>query len=221
MPIDPLRVKELFNDALDLPDPADRPAWLDRECGGDPDLRARLVELLAAYEQPAEALVRPLVGVPGRQEARPGDTDPDSTQAVTGHQAADGMRSRTNADPTASFRPEPSGAIVGTLVAGRYKVRQEIGEGGMGSVYLAEQTQPVRRQVALKLIKAGMDSRTVLARFESERQALALMDHPNIARFLDAGTTDAGRPYFVMDLVKGIPLTDYCDAARHRPTWGR
>ena len=84
----------------------------------------------------------------------------------------------------------------------------------MGSVYLAEQTQPVKRQVALKLIKPGMDSRTVLARFESERQALALMDHPNIARVLDAGTTDSGRPFFVMELVKGIPLTDYCDQHR-------
>ena len=84
----------------------------------------------------------------------------------------------------------------------------------MGSVYLAEQTQPVKRQVALKLIKPGMDSRTVLARFESERQALALMDHPNIARVLDAGTTDGGRPFFVMELVKGIPLTDYCDQHR-------
>ena len=100
------------------------------------------------------------------------------------------------------------------MIAGRYKVRQEIGEGGMGSVYLAEQTHPVRRQVALKLIKPGMDSRTVLARFESERQALALMDHPNIAKVLDAGATDQGRPFFVMELVKGIPLTDYCDQHR-------
>ncbi len=97
------------------------------------------------------------------------------------------------------------------LIAGRYKIRQEIGEGGMGSVYLAEQVHPVKRQVALKLIKAGMDSKTVLARFESERQALALMDHPNIAKVLDAGTTDQGRPFFVMELVKGVPLTRYCD----------
>ena len=84
----------------------------------------------------------------------------------------------------------------------------------MGSVFLAEQTHPVRRQVALKLIKPGMDSRTVLARFESERQALALMDHPNIAKVLDAGTTEQGRPFFVMELVKGIPLTEYCDQHR-------
>jgi serine/threonine protein kinase/Tfp pilus assembly protein PilF len=97
---------------------------------------------------------------------------------------------------------------------GPYKLMEQIGEGGMGLVYVAEQEQPIRRKVALKLIKPGMDSRQVIARFEAERQALALMDHPNIARVLDAGTTDTGRPYFVMELVKGIPLTDYCD--RHR-----
>ena len=81
----------------------------------------------------------------------------------------------------------------------------------MGIVYMAEQTEPVRRKVALKLIKPGMDTRQVIARFEAERQALALMDHPNIAKVLDAGTTDAGRPYFVMELVKGVPITEYCD----------
>ena len=89
---------------------------------------------------------------------------------------------------------------------GRYKLLQHLGEGGMGHVWMAEQTEPVRRTVALKVIKPGMDSAEVLARFEAERQALALMDHPNIARVLDAGTTPTGRPYFVMDLVKGISL---------------
>jgi tetratricopeptide (TPR) repeat protein len=96
-------------------------------------------------------------------------------------------------------------------VIGRYKLLQQIGEGGMGTVWMAQQTEPVKRLVALKLIKAGMDSKQVLARFEAERQALALMDHVNIARVLDAGTTSAGRPYFVMDLVKGVPITRYCD----------
>ncbi len=96
-------------------------------------------------------------------------------------------------------------------IIGPYKLREQIGEGGMGTVYVAEQEKPVRRKVALKIIKAGMDTKSVVARFEAERQALALMDHPNIARVLDAGSTDAGRPYFVMELVRGIPLTDYCD----------
>ena len=97
---------------------------------------------------------------------------------------------------------------------GRYKLLQRIGEGGWGIVYMAEQTVPVRRRVALKIIKPGMDSRQVLARFEAERQALAMMDHPNIARVLDAGATENGRPYFVMELVRGIPITDYCDKNR-------
>jgi eukaryotic-like serine/threonine-protein kinase len=96
-------------------------------------------------------------------------------------------------------------------IIGRYKIREKLGEGGCGVVYVAEQAEPVRRRVALKVIKLGMDTRTVIARFEAERQALAMMDHPNIARVLDAGTTTAGRPYFVMELVRGIKITEYCD----------
>src|SRR5262249_23592101 len=96
----------------------------------------------------------------------------------------------------------------GTVI-GSYKLLEQIGEGGMGRVGMAQQTEPVKRVVALKLIKAGMDSKQIIARFEAERQALALMDHTNIARVLDAGTTNAGRPYFAMDLVKGVPITRY------------
>ena len=113
--------------------------------------------------------------------------------------------------------PPPLLDGVGTVVGGRYKLVEPVGEGGMGSVWMAQQTEPVRRLVAVKLIKAGMDSRQVLARFEAERQALALMDHPNIARVLDAGATTLGRPYFVMELVKGVPITDYCDAHKLTP----
>ncbi|MEZ6071280.1 MAG: WD40 repeat domain-containing serine/threonine protein kinase [Pirellulales bacterium] len=105
-----------------------------------------------------------------------------------------------------SFAEQPGEVI------GPYKLLEQIGEGGMGTVYLAEQTEPVARQVALKIIKPGMDSRQVIARFEAERQALAVMDHPNIAKVVDAGTTESGRPYFVMELVKGVPITQYCDA---------
>src|SRR5258707_1466004 len=97
---------------------------------------------------------------------------------------------------------------------GRYKLREQIGEGGCGVVYVAEQEEPVRRRVALKVIKLGMDTRQVVARFEAERQALALMDHPNIAKVLDAGATDTGRPYFVMELVRGVRITEYSDANR-------
>ncbi len=96
-------------------------------------------------------------------------------------------------------------------VIGRFRLLEKIGEGGFGVVYVAEQKTPVRRRVALKIIKLGMDTRSVVARFEAERQALAMMDHPNIAKVFDAGATDTGRPYFVMELVRGIPITDYCD----------
>jgi serine/threonine protein kinase len=121
-----------------------------------------------------------------------------------------------------SFLGEPSGSVgvtvdepvrerLGTVI-GPYKLLEQIGEGGMGLVYVAEQLHPVKRRVALKIIKPGMDSRQVIARFEAERQALAMMDHSNIAKVHDGGTTPEGRPYFVMELVKGTPITDYCDA---------
>jgi WD40 repeat protein len=118
---------------------------------------------------------------------------------------------------TAQYQPEHPVDAVGSLVAGRYKLLQEIGEGGMGTVFMAEQAEPVRRKVALKIIKPGMDSKQVVARFEVERQALSMMDHPNIAKVLDAGTTATGRPYFVMELVHGVPVTEFCDANKLSP----
>ena len=114
---------------------------------------------------------------------------------------------------TPTPRTTPLSEGPGTMI-GRYKLLQNIGEGGMGVVYMAEQKEPVKRRVALKIIKLGMDTRQVVARFEAERQALAMMDHQNIARVLDAGATDTGRPYFVMELVHGVPITDYCDQNR-------
>ncbi|HKI33834.1 MAG TPA: protein kinase [Gemmataceae bacterium] len=118
---------------------------------------------------------------------------------------------------TDAYRPLSEGP--GTVI-GPYKLLQQIGEGGFGVVYMAEQQEPVRRKVALKIIKPGMDTKEVIARFESERQALALMDHPNVARVLDAGATDSSRPYFVMELVRGVPITEFCDK-NHLPTGGR
>src|SRR3954463_5452189 len=120
------------------------------------------------------------------------------------HQRSQGMLDATiNHEPPIDERP-------GTII-GPYKLLQQIGEGGMGVVFMAEQIEPIQRTVALKIIKPGMDTRQVIARFEAERQAVAMMDHPNIAKVLDAGTTDSGRPYFVMELVKGVPITKYCD----------
>src|SRR2546425_4978177 len=111
----------------------------------------------------------------------------------------------SSASPEAREEEKPSEHI------GPYRLLEKIGEGGYGTVYKAEQVEPMRRVVALKVIKQGMDSRQVIARFEAERQALALMNHPNIAKVFEAGTTESGRPYFVMELVKGIPITRHCD----------
>jgi WD40 repeat protein/serine/threonine protein kinase len=118
--------------------------------------------------------------------------------------------------PAVTVAEDPVSERPGTVI-GPYKLLEEIGEGGMGTVWMAQQQEPIKRLVAIKLIKAGMDSRQVLARFEAERQALALMDHPNIAKVLDAGVNSGGRPYFVMELVKGVPLTRYCDEQRLTP----
>src|SRR5580698_5924629 len=118
-----------------------------------------------------------------------------------------------NSTPNASMPARPAasaGEKPGDRV-GRYKLLQQIGEGGCGIVFMAEQEEPVRRRVALKIIKPGMDTKSVIARFEAERQALALMDHPSIAKIFDAGATASGRPYFVMELVRGIKITEYCD----------
>src|ERR1700747_2620142 len=118
--------------------------------------------------------------------------------------------SATDQSTVRSATPEAQNEAVGQTL-GRYKLLERVGEGGCGTVYEAEQTEPVRRRVALKVIKLGMDTKAVVARFEAERQALAMMDHPSIARVFDAGSTTTGRPYFVMELVKGSRITAYCN----------
>ncbi len=187
----------LFHHALEKP-VAERSAFLEQACAGDTALQRRIEALLRSHEIPDSFLVRS----EGNAEATI-ESNSDSIQ-----------------DDTGAARPEKELIVRSSTVEGPgsrigpYKLLQPIGEGGMGTVFMAEQMQPVRRTVALKLIKAGMDSRQVLARFGAERQALALMDHPNIAKVLDAGTTNDGRPYFVMELVKGIPITRFCDDRR-------
>jgi eukaryotic-like serine/threonine-protein kinase len=177
--------ESLFDAALERETVAERMAFLDEACAGDLALRRRLVLLLAAHDKSVGILDQPAI---------PPESKPTS--------------------PESGPDPVPGGEQVGTVLAGRYILLEEIGEGGMGTVWVARQTEPVRRKVALKLIKAGMDSKTVLSRFEAERQALALMEHPNIAKVLDGGTTERGRPFFVMEYVDGVPLTKYCDLAR-------
>src|SRR6476659_7099295 len=127
------------------------------------------------------------------------------------------MRESVNSWGPRRERSRPPDAECPGATIGPYKLLQQIGEGGMGTVYMAEQTHPVTRKVAVKVIKAGMNGGQVVARFEAERQALALMDHVNIARVLDAGATQSGLPYFVMELVHGVPITRYCDDNRLTP----
>ena len=185
--------RDLFIAALQKEDPAERAAFLDQACAGDAALRQRLDVLLQAHHLADHFLQKPS----------------DDSHAT-------GVYTPAPANESPADQPAPFTEAAGTRI-GPYKLLQRIGEGGMGSVWMAEQQEPVRRRVALKIIKAGMDSAQVVARFEAERQALALMDHPNIARVFDGGTTAAGRPYFVMELVKGTPITKYCDEHRLTP----
>ncbi len=165
---------------------------------------------LAAVEIPAQERAAYLVSACG--------TDVDLRLRVAALlQAHDAQTPATGDFPPRSAASQADGGTTGERI-GPYKLLQKLGEGGMGTVWLAEQSEPVRRKVAVKVIKAGMDSALVVARFEAERQALALMDHPNIAKILDAGTTSTGRPYFVMELVKGIAITKYCDQEHLTPT---
>jgi serine/threonine protein kinase len=184
--------KAIFLDACGL-SAAQRSSLIEQRCAGAPSLRAAVESLLEANDSAGEFLEEPVVN---RDEL---------AAAVEGaiEEPAAGERGATAANPAESL----------PRMVGRYKLLELIGEGGFGAVYMAEQQEPVRRRVAVKVIKLGMDTRQVIARFEAERQALAMMDHPNIAQVFDAGADDGGRPYFVMELVRGVPITEYCDRA--------
>jgi serine/threonine-protein kinase len=214
MPSPDTRLMTVFSEALERSDPAARAAYLDDACRGNPELRRLVEALLAAHVgagrflEPELPAAGPAPGAALPESEGAAAAGPDRPEIATVAKGADG--STTEAVPM----PPPAEAA-GTLIAGRYKLLQLIGEGGMGSVWMAEQTEPVRRRLAVKLIRVERgQSRTVLSRFEAERQAIALMDHPHIARLLDAGATADGSPFFVMELVKGIPLNDYCDHHR-------
>ena len=200
----------LFHAAL-AKSPAERAAFLEAACVGQPQLRAAVEALLAAHEASGSLLDKPPRDLAESSDSDPGAGKQDATSDHTPQPAAAPPHPDVR---TADYRPdfEP-----GVVIAGRYVLRQKIGEGGMGEVWVAKQTEPVKRKVALKLIKTGMDSKAVLARFEQERQALAMMDHPNIARVLDGGMTPTGQPFFVMELVNGLPLNKFCDEARLTP----
>ena len=166
------KLEAVFHAAMSLDSTEARERYLAEACGGDPELRREVDDLLKSAE------VADAVFQAGRDACRVPETV-----------------------PAAILTEKPGDTI------GRYKLLEKIGEGGMGVVYMAEQEEPVRRHVALKVIKLGMDTAQVVARFEAERQALAMMDHPHIAKVLDAGATENGRPYFVMELVQGVPIT--------------
>src|SRR5262245_7881435 len=177
--------RELFEQALEITSAEERAAFLERHCTDQPELREHVEELLRAHADAGPFLDQP---------------HPVAAKEATTRS----LRSKT----LAAESP-------GTVIAGKYKLLQQIGQGGMGSVWMADQLEPVKRRVAVKLIRVDRDgSRAILSRFEAERQAIALMDHPNIAKLLDAGTTDtdsSSRPFFVMELVRGVPLTEFCD----------
>lgn len=179
--------KSIFLEALDIESIDERKAFVEAACRGDSALLESVESLLREHERDDNPVDSPIV--------------------------ANGVHLNSGNDETESYEGTSQsffGHPLGTMI-GPYKLMEKIGEGGFGLVYVAEQQSPIRRRVALKIIKPGMESREVLTRFEAERQAIALMDHPNIARVYDAGVTDSAQPYFVMELVRGVPLTEYCD----------
>ena len=202
---------------LGLP-PDQRGGYMDQACGQDDHLRELVKALLRAHEQIGAVLrsrriKRERCDTEGVDKelcpaSQPGTLHPDGADAAAPLAPASGAAAAVN---SASIGPFLNESPEGTPVVDGYALRAEIGRGGMGVVYLAEQTRPFRRRVALKLIKLGMDTKQVIARFEAERQALALMEHPNVAKVFGAGASATGRPYFVMELVHGPRITDYCD----------
>ena len=197
MPDPAQQAEELAFEGLAIPDDAERASFWDKACAGDAALRAEVARIWAEHRDAETFLAdcRPPVLNDATETIRAFATTPQSPE---------------DREACADFDAD---RLVGTRI-GPYALRRKLGEGGCGVVYLAEQEHPLRRQVALKVIKLGMDTRGVIARFEAERQALAIMDHPNIARVFDAGATETGRPYFVMELVQGVRITTYCDEAR-------
>ena len=210
---------DLFIETLSQTDPAERAAFLDQARALNPDLRRRLDELLAGHAGRRGLLDRPSAAAAARF------TEPDSASVPptidteplkAPHDAAsdDATRPGSTAPGFPLWAQIREKLHAGVVISDRYTLVEKIAEGGMGEVWFARQTEPVKRNVALKLIKTGMDSKAVLKRFEQERQALAMMDHPNIARVLDAGLTSTGQPFFVMELVDGLPLNKFCDEAK-------
>lgn len=204
----PSTVRELYVQAARIKEDAARRAYLDEACGSQIELRQRVEQLLTAR------------GVERDNVLQLATSDSMSGRSPLSWDGDDGSKTIDSHPETMGDNRTRDDAIRERIdvsthpMIGRYKVLEELGHGGMGTVYMAQQTEPVRRKVALKVIKPGMDSDEVIARFEAERQSLAMMDHPNVAKVLDGGTTESGRPFFVMELVHGVPVTQFCDENR-------
>ena len=184
-------VREIFDLLLGV-EKDNRDAELERLCGDDPQRIAEVQSLLRAHDEAGEFLASPTLDSP--EIGLQGDSSELEETAI-------------------QHERQGSSDYIGQVV-GHYKLLEKIGEGGFGYVFMAQQSEPIRRRVALKIIKLGMDTKQVVARFEAERQALAVMDHPNVARVIDGGSTETGRPFFVMELVRGDPVIEYCDQNR-------
>jgi eukaryotic-like serine/threonine-protein kinase len=202
--------ESLFHEALAQSNESARAEFLDQSCAGKPELRAAVEALLAAHQASGSFLNKPPAKIGETSDSGPSAARPDTTSECSPSLSAGSLQVALTAEYRAKL-------AAGTVIANRYTLLEQIGEGGMGDVWVAKQTEPVKRKVALKVIKPGMDSRAVMARFEQERQALAILDHPNIAKVLDGGLTPDRQPFFVMEVVNGLPLTKFCDEARLTP----
>ena len=195
------RARKIFLECLEHGVSEHRDNFIEMAAEGHSEILAEVKRLLYAHEANGSFLERPVaVEIPVAHD------DDRELPATSASDLRDSGKSSSVTHLTTTESPPES--------IGPYRIRERLAEGGMGVVYIAEQARPVRRRVAIKLIKPGMDSGQVIARFEAERQALAMMDHPNIAKVFDAGTIANGRPYFVMELIRGIPITDYCDRSK-------
>lgn len=201
--------ESLFHEALTKP-VSERAAFLEAACAGNEKLRADVEALLVAHEASQHPLDQPLQSeLEATKLSSPAESGPATGDSVT--PPAPLSEASPVCQPTATHVGKTQTEVI---IAGRYTLQEKLGEGGMGEVWVAKQTEPVKRRVALKLIKLGMDSKAIVQRFGQERQALAIMDHPHIARVLDGGMTETGQPFFVMELVNGLPLTKFCDEAK-------
>lgn len=202
-----MKPESILYEAIQKPTSEERETFLDEACGTDLPLRLLMEELVYAHEARGSFLEKPAMESLANTDHE-GSKKPDCMSFSMDVENPGEIPTQT----FAALDPTP-----GIVIAGRYLLEKKVGEGGMGEVWIARQTEPVQRRVALKFVKTGLEHQAYVARFDQERQALAIMDHPNIAKIFDGGTTENGRPFFVMELVHGLPITKYCDKEKLTP----